>query len=609
MDQYSNRRYYIGAFIILLGIIYIIRLFYIQIIDSNYKLSAESNSRRLEIVYPARGFIYDRNKELLVHNQPSYDLKIAPYELEAFDSLLLCNILEIDIATLREGIRKVIEDPRERRNPFIKQLSPEVFGRLKETQYKFPGFYFSERTLRKYKYEMAPHLFGYVSEVDSNDIKKNSNYEMGDYIGVNGLEKFYENILGGVKGKRYRFIDVKGREQGAYNEGRHDEDAVPGRNITITIDADLQAYAEELMANYQGSVVAIEPKTGEVLALVSAPLYNPALLIGRDRQKNYVMLQKDSLEPLFNRAIMAMYPPGSTFKMLNGIIALHEGVIQPGTTFGCQLGYHAKGVSMKCHSHSTPLALTGAIQNSCNAYFASTYKRIMDNNHYATTEEAFIAWREYVASFGFGDQLGIDLPSEKAGFIPKSTYYDRYYGKNRWKAHTIISNSIGQGEILTTPLQMANMAAIIANHGYFITPHLLKNIEGVDTIPQAYTRKNWVTVDTNLFPVIVEGMYKAVNEPGGTALIARLSNIEVCGKTGTAENPHGEDHSVFIAFAPKENPQIAISVYVEYGKWGATYAAPIASLLIEKYLTDSIATDRKWVETRMKTIKLSNKSE
>ncbi|QQS50133.1 MAG: penicillin-binding protein 2 [Bacteroidota bacterium] len=609
MDQYSNRRYFIGAFIILLGFVYIIRLFYLQIIDSTYKLSAESNSRRLETVYPARGLIYDRNKVLLVHNQPSYDLKIAPYELEPFDSLLLCDILEIDIVTLREGIRRVIEDPRERRNPFIKQLSPEVFGRLKETQYKFPGFYFSERTLRKYKYEMAPHLFGYVSEVDSNDIKKDNYYEMGDYIGVNGLEKFYENILGGVKGKRYRFIDVKGREQGAYKEGRFDEDAVPGRNITITIDADLQAYAEELMANYQGSVVAIEPKTGEVLALVSAPLYNPSLLIGRDRQKNYVMLQKDSLEPLFNRAIMAMYPPGSTFKMMNGIIALHEGVIQPGTAFGCQLGYHAKGVSMNCHSHSTPLALIGAIQNSCNAYFANTYKRIMDNNHYATTEEAFIAWRNHTVSFGLGNKLSIDLPSEKAGFIPKSTYYDRYYGKNRWKAHTIISNSIGQGEILTTPLQMANMAAIIANHGYYITPHLLKNIEGIDTIPQAYTRKNWVTVDTNYFPVIVEGMYKAVNEPGGTALIARLSNIEVCGKTGTAENPHGEDHSVFIAFAPKENPQIAISVYVEYGKWGATYAAPIASLLIEKYLTDSIAQDRQWVETRMKTLKLSNKSE
>jgi penicillin-binding protein 2 len=582
---------------------------YLQIINSSYKLSAESNSRRMEIVYPARGLIFDRNGKLLVHNQPSYDLKIAPNELEAFDSTELCEILNIDIQTLRDAISLVRNNPRERRNPFIKQLSPETFGRLKEKQYKFPGFYFSERTLRKYNYEIASHLTGYIIEADSSDIRRDVYYEPGDYIGESGVEKSYEAYLRGEKGRRYKLIDVRGHEQGSYKEGRYDNDAVPGKNITLTIDAELQAYAEKLMSNFQGSVVAIEPKTGEVLALVSAPFYNPSLLVGRVREENYERLKKDSLEPLFNRATMALYPPGSTFKTVNALAALEEKAITPNSKFGCQHGYYARGVSMKCHSHKSPLDLVGAIKNSCNAYFANTYKRTIDNTEYEFVEDAYNQWRDIVLSFGLGEALGIDLPSEKNGFIPKSSYYNRYYGQNRWRAHTIISNAIGQGEILTTPLQNANLAATIANRGYYITPHTVKDIEGIDTLNLRYLQKHKVLVDTSYFNYIVEGMDKAVNESGGTAPIAIIKDIIVCGKTGTAENPHGNDHSVFIAFAPKDDPKIAISVYVEYGVWGARYAAPIASLLIEKYLTDTISANKIWVENRMLTSKLSANDE
>lgn len=599
MEQYSNRRYIIGALVILIGLTFAIRLLYLQIINSEYKLSAESNSRRLEIVYPARGLIFDRNNELLVHNQPSYDLKIAPFELESFDSIELCNILDIDIQTLRNAIDTVKLNSRKRRDPFIKQLSPETYGQLKEKQYKFPGFYFSSRTLRKYRIEIASHLLGYIGEVSPSTVKKNNYYESGDYIGVNGIEKSYENHLRGEKGRRYKLIDVRGREKGSYQDGKHDVDAEQGRNITLTIDAELQAYAEELMANYQGSVVAIEPKTGEILAFLSAPYYNPALLVGRIREENYTQLEKDTLKPIFNRATMARYPPGSTFKIVNALIALEEGIIFPPSKFGCKMGYYARGVSMRCHSHNTPLDLSGAIKNSCNAYFAHTYKRLIDNPNYDNSTLAYNVWREKTLSFGFGAPLEIDLPSERSGFIPKSDYYNRYYGENRWKAHTIISNSIGQGEILTTPLQIANLAATIANKGYYITPHTVKDIQGIDTLDRRFLHKHRVDIDTAYFTTIIDGMDRAVNESGGTAPIAHHKDFVICGKTGTAENPHGTDHSVFMAFAPKDDPQIAISVYVEYGKWGARYAAPIASLIIEKYLTDSIADNRKWIETRM----------
>lgn len=602
MDQFSTRKYIIGTLIILLGVVFAIRLLYLQVLNPQYKLSAETNSRRVETVYPARGLIYDRNGELIVHNQPSYDLLIAPFELQPFDSTELCEILGVEIQVLRDAIKLVKEQPKKRRDPFIKQLSPETFGRLKEKQYKFPGFYFSERTLRKYRYEVAAHLLGYIGEVDSNYIQRDNYYESGDYFGVSGIENTYEEYLRGEKGRKYRLIDVRGREKGSYREGKYDFDAKRGQNITLTIDLELQKYAEYLMKDYEGSVVAIEPSTGEVLAIVSAPFYNPALLVGRVREENYNKLKNDTLEPLFNNAIMATYPPGSTFKTVNALCALQEGVVTPGTKFSCAHGYYARGVSMGCHSHKSPLNLVGAIQQSCNAYLASSYKRIIDNPEYEKVEDAYNSWRGEVTSFGFGKPLGIDLPSEKGGFIPRSTYYDRYYGKNYWKAHTIISNAIGQGEILTTPIQMANLAAVIANKGYYITPHVVKDIEKVDTANRAYSLKHIVAIDSGYFKYIVEGMELSVNAEDAPTPTARINNITLCGKTGTAENPHGTDHSAFIAFAPKENPQIAIAVYVEYGKWGARYAAPIASLIAEKYLTDTITgANRRWIESRMLT--------
>ncbi|MBN2524223.1 MAG: penicillin-binding protein 2 [Bacteroidales bacterium] len=599
MEQYINRKYIIGGIILLIGLIFTFRLFFLQVINSTYKLSAESNTRRMEIVYAARGLIFDRNGIMIAHNLPSYDLKIAPYELEAFDSTELCEILQIDINTLREGIIRVKSHPNERFNPFIKQLSSETFGILKEKQFKFPGFYFSIRTLREYDREIAAHLLGYVGEVDSSIILKNPYYELGDYIGVSGIEFSYEEILKGEKGRKYKLIDVHGREQGSYKDGRYDTDAKPGKNITVTIDADLQEYGEQLMHNYEGSIVAIEPSTGEILAFISTPTYNPSLLVGRQREENYFVLKNDTLEPLFNHAIQALYPPGSTFKTVNALIALQENVITNSTTYYCDLGYYARGVKIACHAHDSPLDLVHAIQQSCNAYFCNAFRKIIEDPDFESVEDAYTNWRNHLVSMGFTQPLGVDLPYEKGGLIPKPDYYDRYYGKNRWKALTIISMAIGQGEVLTTPLQIANLAALISNRGYYYIPHVVKKIEGIDTIRSKFILPNYSTIDTNYYKVVVNGMEKAVNESGGTATWVRHKDIIICGKTGTAENPQGEDHSVFMAFAPKDDPKIAIAVYVEHGKWGASYAAPIASLMIEKYLTDSIAPYRKWIERRM----------
>ncbi|MBN1598890.1 MAG: penicillin-binding protein 2 [Bacteroidales bacterium] len=599
MEQFANRKNIIGGIILLVGLIFIVRLFFLQVVNSTYKLSAESNTRRMEIVYPARGLIYDRNGILIAHNLPSYDLKIAPYELEEFDTAQLCEILNIDIQKLRDEIKRVKQNRNERFNPIIKQLSPETFGKLKERQYKYPGFYFSIRTLRKYKREIASHILGYVGEVDSNDIKRDPYYELGDYYGVTGVEYEYEKFLRGEKGRKYKLIDVHGREKGSYKDGKFDTDAVLGRNIVLTIDADLQEYGETLMKNYCGSIVAIEPNTGEVLALVSAPSYNPSLLVGREREKNYKILDSDTLEPLFNYSTQALYPPGSTFKPVNALTALQENAVSTSTTYYCDLGYYARGVKIGCHSHPSPLDLEHAIQHSCNAYFCNLFRKIIEDPDFGGVEAAYLNWRGHLVSMGFSKPLGIDLPFEKGGFIPLPSYYDRYYGSGRWKALTIISMAIGQGEVLTTPLQIANLAAIIANRGYYYTPHLVKHIERIDTIDSKFTTKHVVSIDTSYFKVVVDGMDKAVNVSGGTALIARHREIVICGKTGTAQNPHGIDHSVFMAFAPKDNPQIAVSVYVEHGEWGSSYAAPIASLMIEKYLTDTIAPYRKWIEKRM----------
>lgn len=599
MDLFAERKKVIVIMVLVVAFLLIVRLFYIQVIDNSYKLSAENNSKRIETIYAARGLIYDRNKQLLVYNQPAYDLMIAPFELKSFDSTALCELLDIDIKRLRSGIARV-KIPKYRREPFIKQLSSETYAKLQEKLYKFPGFYVRSRTLRRYSREMAAHLMGYVGEVDEKIIAMNPYYVMGDYIGISGIEGYYEPFLRGEKGQKVLLVDVHGKVKGPYQGGRFDEDARVGKNFVCTIDSRLQGYGELLMKNYKGSIVAIEPSTGEILTLVSSPAYDPSLLVGRQRSVNYRKLETDTLEPLFNRALMANYPPGSTFKPVNALIGLQENVININTTFSCNLGFYAKGVSVGCHEHSSPLKLLQGIQNSCNSYYCNTLRRILEDPKYPSTTDAYNNWRNYVISFGFGTKLNSDFTNELRGFVPPSSYYDRYYGEHGWSSLTVISLAIGQGELLMTPLQMANMTACIANRGKYFIPHIVRQIEGIDTLDRRFTTPHTVNIDTANFSIVVEGMYLAVNGgPGRTAGIAQLSNIAVCGKTGTAQNPQGTAHSVFIAFAPKDNPEIAISVYVEHGEWGASYAAPIASLMIEKYLTDSISPGRKWLETRM----------
>lgn len=599
MDPFSSRRGIIAGMVLIVSLLLVARLFYIQVIDSSYKLSAENNSQRIEILYPARGLIYDRNHQLLVYNMAAYDLMIAPYELQPFDSAEFCRILKIDISRLRAGIIRSF-NPRYRREPFIKQISPETYSELQEKLFRFPGFYVRTRTLRKYSKPIGSHLFGYVGEVDDKLIEKDPSYALGDYIGISGIEGYHESMLRGTKGQEVLLVDVHGRVKGPYQGGRFDRDAIVGRDLVSTIDADLQEYGETLMKNYKGSIVAIEPATGEILALISSPDYDPAVLVGRSRTNNYSKLERDSLKPLFNRALMANYPPGSTFKPLQALIALEEGVITEETTFPCSQGFYARGVSVGCHVHSSPLDLVHGIQNSCNAYFCNVYKRILENPKYGSTELAYNHWRQYIQSFGLGNRLMSDFTNELKGFLAPSDYFNRYYGEGHWSALTVISMAIGQGELLVTPLQMANMSCVIANRGYYFIPHVVKSISGLDTIESRFTRKNTIDIKREHFETVVHGMELAVNGgAGSTAGIARLKDIPVCGKTGTAQNPHGKDHSVFIAFAPKDNPQIAISVYVEHGEWGASYAAPIASLMIEKYLTDSVAPNRKWIEARM----------
>jgi penicillin-binding protein 2 len=599
MEHLSGRKYIIGIIIILIGLVFIIRLFFLQVVDTSYRVSAENNSRRVVTLFPARGLIYDRNGELMVYNQAAYDLMISPFQLKAFDTTELISILDITKQRLIDGIEKAYH-PRTRREPFIKQLSPESYAVLQEKLYKFPGFYVQPRTLRKYSRNIAAHVLGYVGEVDDKKIAEDEYYNMGDYIGISGVEKTYEQYLRGEKGRNIYNVDVHGRVQGPYEDGKFNEPAVVGKNLVSSIDSDLQEYGEKLMDNFRGSIVAIEPSTGEILALISAPDYSPDLLVGRVRTKNYVRLLQDTLKPLFNRALMAQYPPGSTFKLVNALIGLEEDCLTNSTKYYCDLGYYYGGVHVGCHTHSSPLNLPQAIQKSCNAYFCNVFRRIIQDPKFANSALALDNWRNKVMSFGFGKKLESDFANELSGSVPGSSLYNNIYGENRWKFITVISLSIGQGELAITPLQMANMTSAIANKGYYYRPHVIKSIVGADEIDPRFSEKQYTAFDTSYFPVVIEGMEQAVNGgAGSTARIAQIPGITVCGKTGTAENPHGEDHSIFVAFAPKEKPRIAVSVYIENGGFGSTYAAPVASLMIEKYLTDTISYRRKWIEQRM----------
>ena len=582
--HYLNRKLIILGLFVLIGFIFVIRLFYIQVVAEKYILSATNNVLRYITQYPGRGLIYDRKGKLLVFNEAAYDMMVIPMQVNAMDTAEFCRLLEIRIEDFRDRLNKAQRYSSLKPTVFESQINRENFGALQEKMFMFNGFFVQPRTLRKYTYPIAAHMLGYVGEANPSVIAGDPYYKSSDYIGISGIEKSYEKELRGRKGMKIRVVDVHNRDMGSFQKGQYDTISVAGKDLWSSIDADLQLLGEQLMQNKKGSIVAIEPSSGEVLCLVSSPAYDPNLLVGRIRNHNFSTLSEDSINiPLFNRALMATYPPGSTFKTANALVGLQEGVVTANTRYGCPGGFAlGNGHVVGCHEHSGPLDLIESIQYSCNTYYCKLFKSILEKDGFYATDEDFNKWRNHILSFGLGKRLGLDLPSELSGNIPSSAYYDKYYGKNRWRSLTVISLAIGQGEILVTPVQLANMTAVIANRGYYIIPHVIKGLGKLNSVKSTYMQKHYCSVDPNYFDVVVEGMEQVVL--GGTATNARLDSIPICAKTGTAQNPHGDNHSIFIAFAPKENPRIAISVIVENAGWGSSWAAPIASLMIEQYM-------------------------
>jgi penicillin-binding protein 2 len=554
-------------------------------------------------IYPTRGIIHDRNGNILVGNKVAYDLMVTPKEVEPFDTLALCEVLDITPEFVREKMDEFYKNRKRigyQSVVMMKQIPPETFMKFAEVAYKFPGFRGQARSIREYPFNAGGNLLGYVSEVNAKYIENHpEEYKAGDYAGMTGIEAAREKELRGEKGYNIWLRNSRNRIESRYKDGEMDKEAVPGDDITTTIDAELQRYGQMLMANKVGSLVAIEPSTGEILTLVSSPGIDVDQLANIGQHYNEI--SNDPYKPMFNRAVQASYPPGSVFKLVNGLIGLEEGVVTPQTHYPCSMGYKFGKNKLGCHAHKSPLSFEESIMMSCNAYYCYILRDLLENGKYGTIGVAMDKWQEYVKSFGFGQKLGSDFPSELGGFIPGSGYYNKVYGKGGWKATTVISLSIGQGEIGTTPLHMANLCATIANRGFYYIPHIIKDSENV-MIEDKYKERHYTMVDTTHFPKVVGGMYRAVNSgfgSGGTASIAAVKGLEICGKTGTAQNPHGSDHSVFICFAPKDNPKIAVAAYVENGGFGATYAAPIASLLTEMYLNKEISEERKYLEERM----------
>lgn len=591
----ESRKYVFITLFIIVGIIFIARLFLLQVVQEKYKLSADNNVLRYVTQYPPRGVIYDRHGKLMVYNEAAYDLLVVPKQVKAFDTLEFCRLLELTPEETRQRLKKARSYSLFKPSIFLEQLSKEDFAFLEEVLFKFPGFYVQLRTIRKYETLSAPHALGYIGEVDRRDIERDPYNRQGDYIGKSGIEKAHEGILRGKKGLKIRLVDVHNREMGSYQDGKYDSLAVPGKNITITLDAELQEYAERLMRFKRGSVVAIEPATGEVLALVSSPAYDPNLLVGRARGKNFSMLNQDPLKPMFNRAVLGQYPPGSTFKTVNSLVGLQEGVLHEYTRYGCR-GVGTSPIPCS-HSHPAPLDLLHALEQSCNPYFWEVYKTILNQKKFSTMQESYMYWRDMVMSMGVGVYLETDIPDIEDGNLPKDTYFDKYYGKKGWKPITIRSLSIGQGEIEMTPLQLANVAATIANRGYYYPPHLLREVEGDTVAKKRFGNRIYTRVSAEHYETVVEGMALVYQGGSGTARWYRIDSVECCGKTGTSQNPHGKNHSVFLAFAPKDNPVIAIAVIVENSGYGATWAAPIASLIMEKYIKGDVK--QKATEERM----------
>ncbi len=591
-NHYENRRIVIGGIAATIVFVYVVRLFMLQLMSDDYKKNADSNAFMKKVEFPARGVIKDRHGRLLVYNQPAYDIMVVMNEENGhLDTLDFCQTLGIT----KEFFEQRMRDIKDRsKNPgysrftqqmFMSQLSDHEFSVFQEKKFRYPGFYVQRRSIRQYQYPYAAHVLGDVAEVSSSDIENDNYYQPGDYIGKLGVERSYEKQLRGIKGSQILLRDAHGRIQGKYHNGDFDQRPVPGKDLTLSIDIKLQALGERLMEGKIGSIVAIEPSTGEVLCLVSSPNYDPRLMVGRQRGKNHHKLSNDSWKPLLNRSIMGMYPPGSTFKTTQALTFLAEGVITPMTAFPCYHGFIHKGLRVGCHGHGSPLPLIPAISTSCNAYFCwGLYYMLGNRRKYATVQDAMNTWRDYMVSMGFGYKLGIDLPGEKRGLIPNAQFYDNAY-KGSWNGLTVISIAIGQGEVNATPLQIANLAATIANRGYYYVPHVVRKVQG-EPLDTLFTRKHISKASKQDYEYIVAGMRSAVER--GTCRSANRSDYAVCGKTGTAQN-RGHDHSVFMGFAPMEQPKIAVAVYVENGGWGADYGVPLGSLIMEQYINGKLS--------------------
>lgn len=592
--ELGKRKYVLAGIACIIIFAYILRLFSLQLLSEDFKRNADSNAFLRRMLFPARGTVKDRNGKLLVYNQPAYDIMVVMREQEGVDTMDVCNALGITRDWYERRMNE-IRDPR--RNPgysrytqqlFMGQLSAEEFSTFNEKLFCFPGFYVQRRSIRQYTYPYAAHVLGDVGEVGPKDIEADDYYSSGDYIGKLGIERQYERQLRGEKGVEILLRDSRGRIKGRYQDGKFDSAPIPGKNLVLSLDVELQALGERLMKGKKGGIVAIEPATGEILCMVSSPTYDPRTMVGRQRGANNNRLSRSPHKPLLNRAIMGQYPPGSTFKTTQALTFLQEGIITPSTPYPCNGGFHFKGFKLGCHAHPSPLPLIPSLATSCNGYYCwGLYHMFSNRQKYASVKDAMTRWKDYMVSMGFGYRLGVDLPGEKRGLIPNAAFYDRAY-RGSWNAVTVISIAIGQGEVTATPLQIANLGATIANRGWFITPHVVKDIqdEELDTL---YTKRRYTMASPKQYQYVVQGMRQAVL--AGTCRKANLPDIAVCGKTGTAQNPHGLDHSAFMGFAPMDNPRIAICVYVENGIWGATYGVPIGALMIEQYLTGGLSPE------------------
>ena len=594
----GKRSFVIAGVAVLIVVVYILRLFQLQITSDDYKKSADSNAFLKKIEYPARGGIYDRNGKLLVYNQPAYDIMVVMNEAkDHLDTADFCHVMNI---TREEFDRRMATIKDRNKNPgysrftqqvFMSQLNDKDFSVFQEKMFRFPGFYIQRRSIRQYEFPFAAHVLGDVAEVSPADIEEDDYYQPGDYIGKLGIERSYEKQLRGKKGMQILLRDAHGRVQGRYMNGKFDKRPTAGKNLTLGLDADLQTLGERLMEGKIGSIVAIEPTTGEILCMVSSPSYDPRLMVGRQRSKNHHMLSQNVWKPLLNRSIMGQYPPGSTFKTTQGLTFMTEGILHPThTAYPCGHGFNFKGLHVGCHGHASPLPLVPALSTSCNGYFCWGLYHMINTNisKYGSVQNAMNKWRDYMVSMGFGYRLGVDLPGEKRGLIPNAAFYDKAY-KGSWNGLTIISIAIGQGEVNATPLQIANLGATIANRGWFITPHVVKKVQG-EELDTLYTKKRRTMASRESYDYVVQGMRASAT--GGTCHALAKYDFMACGKTGTAQN-RGHDHSVFMGFAPMDNPKIAVAVYVENGGWGATYGVPIGGLIMEQYLHGKLSDASK----------------